>query len=95
MSSLRADVPEVVGEMLRLKLRRVRLFDGVEYELHDSAFAAPPAPAAEQPEKVAVEENEQCPCGHSLAIEHNEAGCYHGCTEEQCSVNPDRVQAQP
>lgn len=95
MSEIRIGASETVSEMLRLKLRRVRLFDGVEYELHDSAFATPPARAAEQPEKVAIEENEQCPCGHSQAIEHNEAGCYHGCTDEQCSVNPDRVQAAP
>lgn len=72
--------------MIRLKVKR---FDNIE--LHESAFAPPTAPPAEQPEKI-ESDNQQCPCGHSLVIEHNSAGCYHGCDAETCAPHPDAEQ---
>jgi len=31
-----------------------------------------------------AEAPERCPCGHSYAVEHTEAGCLRGCSEAQC-----------
>ena len=36
-----------------------------------------------------------CPCGHSYAVEHSEAGCLRGCSEAQCSskdAEPEPVE---
>jgi hypothetical protein len=29
-----------------------------------------------------------CPCGHMVEIEHNSAGCLHGCDARMCEARP-------
>jgi hypothetical protein len=42
-----------------------------------------------------AEAPERCPCGHSYATEHSEAGCLRGCSEALCSskdAGPEPVE---
>ena len=70
-----------VAEMIALKVQRARWPDGVEIELHPSAFAAPLATAAEP---MRIEPEGLCKCGHDMASEHSESGCLRGCALEAC-----------
>lgn len=79
--------------------RRVAI-DGIEVELHDSAFAArgdaeQPAASAEKPgdgaTKRAFAPEAQCACGHPETTEHNPEGlCLHGCPVALCEAKLDK-----
>ena len=68
-----------------MRVDKVRRFMGygLEIELHDSAFAPPPAPPVS--EKALTRDDKLiCRCGHSLETEHNDAGCLYGCGIDLC-----------
>lgn len=51
---------------------------GIEVEMHPSAWASP------ADDKLLPDED-VCPCGHSLVVEHGTAGCLHGCSLDLCA----------
>ena len=80
------DLATIATEMTRLHVIRVRLENGVEVELHPSAFGRVTSvveePSAEQ------EADSMCKCGHDLETLHNEAGCLRGCALLDCVPEP-------
>ena len=86
-------ITDTVETMIGLRIKQLVFPDGLQIELHDSAFTAA-APVAEQSDTIPAD-NEQCHCGHSLVTHHNGNGqCIEGCDPEQCEEHPDKVQAK-
>lgn len=73
---------EAVAQLaVQYRAIRVKLGD-IEVELHPSAFAPPPpTPASDKADVI----NDACRCGHSITVEHSEAGCLLGCPESTCA----------
>jgi hypothetical protein len=101
-------VEEMARVMRESGLKRL-VMDGVEMELHDSAFfrpsAEPDAPDA-TPEAAAASvasllkalPADRCPCGHDRETEHNESGCLYGCAVASCvrrTDEPDEESPAP
>lgn len=83
------ELPQLIDLMLVRRVRYVRLADGVEVELDESAFVAAPAdPVASSPR---VNDPDRCQCGHSFMVEHGESGCLRGCLVETCTLTEARA----
>lgn len=73
-----SDVEAMAAAMARAHVQRLVVGD-ITIEMHPSAFTqTPTSPPTEHPDA------DICKCGHSIAIEHNEAGCLKGCALDQC-----------
>ena len=73
-----AEITAMAEAMRRAAVARVVVGD-ITIEMHPSAFTQTPAAAP-----VEHPDDDVCKCGHSIGVEHNEAGCLKGCALEQC-----------
>lgn len=100
-------VRDTVSVMRDLGVRRLRMPDGFEVELADSAPAprdlVPPGVAYSPPVEYSppaetttttpppLEPEDLCVCGHDNVTEHNEHGCLYSCTVATCTTKPQEA----
>jgi hypothetical protein len=90
---------EILEAALRLArqygVTRLRLPDLVEFELATAAPVQPEVPAQEVPVAPPAPDEDRCPCGHSLEVEHSPSGCLYGCSVKTClAEEPDARPAK-
>ena len=57
----------------------------ISLKLGPVSSSGPPVPATTHDELL-------CKCGHSLATDHTDAGCLHGCAVAFCLNEADKVE---
>ncbi len=89
MSDIKA-ILDLAKTMLTEKIRRLRI-EGLEIELHDSAFREAEAPLEvpadpEEGKGKDLDFGQRCGCGHLREVEHTGSGCLFGCDPDHCKV---------
>lgn len=105
MSVLLQEVVEIVDMMLSRRVRRLELdtptLPALVIELDPSAWeqktvAVPDGVVTSKVQGQAHtgSTGEFCACGHDLYVEHNEAGCLHGCSHDLCRKTEPKEESE-